>query len=523
MTNTEPLVASAPEIINVPLAESADAEAAFTYQRADGTMERAVSAEDAIARCPVLGKLAMEAPEQANVLLELAATGKEKMKAQEEQYAPKPKEQAEAKQSLNPKKPGQPVELELEKEPSLPKEDVVHQVASATEIMNKVHDVAPAEKAERVTTAQLPIQHQQITKAAEQLPQPQQPSKQPKPFIEERALVEPETAILPDKKTELIPFTEIKPETPELNDTSEQTLTPVKSLREPFEQPGLDESPVPVTSEPTDDEEPTTATEEHPNQKHELKETLLPAIEYKVDVAIVPVEIEGSTDNELAIQFEPEIIEVYQELANITKAYKVESLILDEPISDPVLPPLEFRAENIPVLVEDFKSFFDEPPDSLETTTLETIQEQAQNKPLEQTLVDFAELLAYSEQPSQPNELRITLRNIATVLPTCYIIGEAKEPRPRITLEMTEQLLILLRGLGYEHPREVLVGFVQKYSLSFLLQALRYLCLLNNLAEQHEFFKFSISYTTSSDDRLILNIGKLVFGFLAKSTFGSAK
>lgn len=49
-------------------------EAAYAYQRADGTVEHAASVEDAIARCPVLGELALRAPDQANALLALAST-----------------------------------------------------------------------------------------------------------------------------------------------------------------------------------------------------------------------------------------------------------------------------------------------------------------------------------------------------------------------------------------------------------------------------------------------------------------
>lgn len=48
----------------------------ITYQRADGTVEQATSREDAIARCPVLGKMPLK---QAEILLELAAEGSEQL------------------------------------------------------------------------------------------------------------------------------------------------------------------------------------------------------------------------------------------------------------------------------------------------------------------------------------------------------------------------------------------------------------------------------------------------------------
>lgn len=56
------------------IAETAEG---YSYTRADGTVEHALSPEDAIRRCPVLGKMTLE---QANVLLEIAALGEEKLK-----------------------------------------------------------------------------------------------------------------------------------------------------------------------------------------------------------------------------------------------------------------------------------------------------------------------------------------------------------------------------------------------------------------------------------------------------------
>ncbi len=51
-------------------------QAEISYQRSDGTIEKATSSEEAIARCPYLGKLPLE---QANVLLELSRKGQQMM------------------------------------------------------------------------------------------------------------------------------------------------------------------------------------------------------------------------------------------------------------------------------------------------------------------------------------------------------------------------------------------------------------------------------------------------------------
>lgn len=57
-------------------AVTADIQEGLTYTRADGTTEQAANLEEAMKRCPVLGKMTLE---QANVLLELASIGQAKM------------------------------------------------------------------------------------------------------------------------------------------------------------------------------------------------------------------------------------------------------------------------------------------------------------------------------------------------------------------------------------------------------------------------------------------------------------
>lgn len=53
------------------------ADAAYRYERSDGTVEYASNMEDVIARCPVIGRIALESPERANSLMALAAFGAE--------------------------------------------------------------------------------------------------------------------------------------------------------------------------------------------------------------------------------------------------------------------------------------------------------------------------------------------------------------------------------------------------------------------------------------------------------------
>ncbi|HVI60588.1 MAG TPA: hypothetical protein VM535_00345, partial [Candidatus Saccharimonadales bacterium] len=109
-----------------------------------------------------------------------------------------------------------------------------------------------------------------------------------------------------------------------------------------------------------------------------------------------------------------------------------------------------------------------------EPRTLEDIQAEAEEQPLEQTLMQLVKHLSESAAEPESHEVWEITEGIA---------AEAS-PNPKITPELTDQLLALLRVLGYQNPREVLVDFVKKYDLAFLLQALRYIWELSSSRER---------------------------------------
>ncbi len=175
---------------------------------------------------------------------------------------------------------------------------------------------------------------------------------------------------------------------------------------------------------------------------------------------------------------------------------------------------------------------------------LETIIEQADEQPLEQTFVQLAHYLADTlqesqiadvdtakvsdetvpEQSKQFIELRAILQDIAEVLPLSYYVDEeTSEQHIKITPELTEQLLLLLRSLGYEQPKEALVEFVRVYGLTFLLQAIQYMCQLSNTIEQQEFLastSVAVTRDDTTDDYGSL-LGKAVLRLLSIRTFGN--
>lgn len=67
----------------------------YMYRRSDGTLEQAKGKQDAVDRCPILGRVALEDPEQLMILLDLAATGN-KILQEKEQLDFHPEEEVES-------------------------------------------------------------------------------------------------------------------------------------------------------------------------------------------------------------------------------------------------------------------------------------------------------------------------------------------------------------------------------------------------------------------------------------------
>lgn len=75
----------------------------YTYIRQDGSIERAANREEAITLCPVLGKLAVENPAAADLLLDMASIGQAKIAKKNER--PEPKTPMQKERALKPEEP----------------------------------------------------------------------------------------------------------------------------------------------------------------------------------------------------------------------------------------------------------------------------------------------------------------------------------------------------------------------------------------------------------------------------------
>lgn len=117
---TPPQEAIAETALALPV-EPETAAQSYEYTRQDGTVEHAANREEAIKLCPVLGKLAMNDPESANLLLDMASIGQAKMT-----------EKAERPKSEAPKQPEPAAKSKPEKPIEQAKVRSIEKVANAT-------------------------------------------------------------------------------------------------------------------------------------------------------------------------------------------------------------------------------------------------------------------------------------------------------------------------------------------------------------------------------------------------------
>jgi hypothetical protein len=180
-------------------------------------------------------------------------------------------------------------------------------------------------------------------------------------------------------------------------------------------------------------------------------------------------------DPETIEAFEPAIIEAYQELMATVDVVSTFDISDDDK---------ESNAEPMP----DFESFIAEQSTDEQPMKLESIRTLANEQPLEKTFAQLVAVLPEIEDKEEKNELQRIMRDIEVMLPKYQAASLAEEkPGSVITPALTDKLLMLLRTLGYEHPREELVRFVGRYGLVFLIQALQYMYQLSIESNRQEF------------------------------------
>jgi len=133
----------------------------------------------------------------------------------------------------------------------------------------------------------------------------------------------------------------------------------------------------------------------------------------------------------------------------------------------------------------------------------------------------FADIPAAKEDKIEatPAELRTILSAIAAELPACYSSPDMETTASpvHITPELTEQLLTLMRALGYEQPQQPLVGYVEKYGAEQLLQLFRQVCTryLNNDDYGKRELLMPMQSALATDDDIYARVGRMLLAAAA--------
>jgi len=205
----------------------------------------------------------------------------------------------------------------------------------------------------------------------------------------------------------------------------------------------------------------------------------------------------GSWEHE-EVLFDDEVLETFTDLM----------VALDPEAGGPVVPNLfeEFIAdEDRPEVVPD----------------IETIIVNANEQPLEETLVQLSfSLVETSSQDYDLSSIESALKDVVEALGQDSVDLVITEAEQVITPELTQKLLILLRAVGYEDPREVLVDFVSQHNLEFLLQAIRYLYQLLDDDRRELSPRVSVSLSSlRADDALGARLGRaILYHFFGENT-----
>ncbi len=175
-----------------------------------------------------------------------------------------------------------------------------------------------------------------------------------------------------------------------------------------------------------------------------------------------------------------------------------------------------------------FAEFIDAQPQPIEPIDdIEIIKVNANEQPLEETLVQLASYLSEVSEENEESSIQLevsediaAIRHLLQDINKEFIkLSEAnpgKTETVRVTPDITQKLLDLLRVVGYQNPQEALVSFVSKHGFEFLPQAISYLYQLTNEDNQKELWHYSIPTfsTMMAEEPLSVRLGRSIFGLM---------
>lgn len=495
-------------------ASLAAGEAGYVYQRADGTVERAHSAEDAFRRCPVLGELALKSPDQANILLELAAAGNEIIAAEAKKVPQKPQVSEKTAPEL-----GKPEKIEPKKQ--IPDARPARSSQTEAELINP----------NRASSRQQTLQRDAIAHLQTEPAKRQTQDKSDKNHNNEfdtgaaKEKTKPSEASEDhDLATAPIKIEAAKPA--EVSRHEPISLAKPKAVEVPLQET-IPARPAAAEIKPLESESEPLEIVVEKDRIENKAEAEMPANE------AAAYEIDDAPQAAMDQPEEPDEPEMFLSVATDSEEHNPASA--DELVQVPAIE-ISAVADAIAGLdanpapeteqFTDFETIIADQPASEEPVNLESIREQADAQPLEQTLAQLVEYLSEPAEKEIPGHKAIweILHDVEMALPATYDSRDSQqstetEPKPQITPEMIEKLLILLRTLGYQHPHEALISFIKLHGLAYALQAITYMCQLKSPDNQQEFFVAAAAATTNNQNGSRLRLGKLLFGLAAVPSY----
>jgi hypothetical protein len=434
----------------------------------------------------VLGRLAIEAPQQAELLLRLAAAGKERMAAAAKEAASKPQPDEKYEYTMTLRRGSEVLSAQQIVKPEAA-DSSTKETASSSEAGGA--DLAATAERAAVGAGQ---QHEREVYALQELATLLRP--------------EGETTIQPNKE----------------DSRSERVIeTDVITSKD-------NDLHVAEVYEQHNNAEPVTVTVVTESAVDDAKPDAIDG-GYKIDEAEVPFQARENDRLNAKTDFDEQPSELFEQ--DIIKVYKQLSALLDEArLSEEAIPEqvevnslagseADLQTEN--TTFSDFEAFVVAQPAIETPVTFELLQEQSKEQPLETTLIKLANYLSEDSEAPKNGELLKVMEEVQELLPSCYDANNSRA-EVKITPEMTEKLLALLSLLGYEQPKEELTEFVQKHGFVFLFRAMDFMGNLTFDDMRREFLVSSVLTSANDHGRGRLYLAKAIFELIHKLTFEPA-
>jgi len=513
----------------------------YVYRHTDGRIEDAETATAAIERCPYLGKMSLE---QANIMLELSAAGNKLMADHESTDKTSTiNTLSEQKQNVKPVE-DRAVEIRIssskttEEKTSMAQPEIVTPLEQVIAQQQQIDNLISRQQAGEIDSQTKAVAVHPTTDKIVKIIQPKdksvpnqavdtKPKSDKAKFIPENKL-----PVSGDKVKDTIPgliqdnspntrlVREAEPEI-KVKKAIKQAVDTTKAVPlDIYRNHNIEESLTEMQLGEITPEEVFVPqiTQEPATEKIEMTDEIIQTTDtmHEPEHAFLV----SASNEEFKVPLRAKTIETYYEL--LTLAEQGADCPKDELTHGDILLDYEDPSEKVINKLNTyptFEAYVTEQPVYSGKITLETIRIEAEDTTLEETLVKITRLI--SEQETNNNEgdlvpLKEMLQELQVMLPNADAEENAK---PRITPELTEKLLQILREIGFENPKEELLEFVRKTDIAYMLQAFMFICKLINDDAWHEFLITPTPPTSSGDDTVKLQVAKLLFSLIAKPQY----